>query len=383
MDRFDVVVVGSGPAGATAARELAARSVRVLLVERGPFDRDKPCGGGVVAGAAREIPFSIEPVVERRVRGFRLRLPRGRTLRHTSETGLAQMTRRSRLDPFLVARASERGARVDDHRRVRAVERDGTGFLVRFGRGDSARASAVVGADGAGGVVRGSLGLAALPRLVALEADAARVPERYAEHVGIGLGVARGGFSWVFPKLDRCNLGVGGAASEARSLRGSLEELFRREGLDPAAGSVRGHPIPVRDRSPLGRGPALLVGDAAGLADPLSGEGIGAALRSGRIAAEEIHRFLSGAAPDLRGYAARIESEIGRHLRVAARLHALLHRFPGAWFAVLGRSRLAHRLICALLEGSVGYADLCARLGPLGRWLARAPRGAPEEGSLG
>ncbi|MDE2639559.1 MAG: FAD-dependent oxidoreductase, partial [Chloroflexota bacterium] len=74
--RYDSIVVGAGPAGSLAAHDLAVAGARVLLVDRADFPRDKPCGGGVLIGAARHLPFSIEPVVERTLSDFRVRYRR-------------------------------------------------------------------------------------------------------------------------------------------------------------------------------------------------------------------------------------------------------------------------------------------------------------------
>src|SRR5690348_5347130 len=107
---YDAIVVGAGPAGSTAAREIASRGGSVLLLERARFPRDKPCGGGVTPRAARRLPFDLAPVVERAVDGvyFSLKLRSGFTRR--SGATLTYLTQRRLLDAFLVRQAECAGA---------------------------------------------------------------------------------------------------------------------------------------------------------------------------------------------------------------------------------------------------------------------------------
>src|SRR5919109_1392299 len=109
MSAFDVAVVGAGPAGSTAAYRLATAGARVLLVDRATFPRDKPCGGGVTVRAAKQLPFSIAPVVEDEVDVFELGLGYHRRFERRTRAPLIQMTQRRRLDAFLVEQAREAG----------------------------------------------------------------------------------------------------------------------------------------------------------------------------------------------------------------------------------------------------------------------------------
>src|SRR5688572_16750330 len=117
----DVIVVGAGPAGSTAAREVAARGASVLLLDRARFPRDKPCGGGVTVRCASLLPFSIAPVVEDVITGARLRVRDGRDVTRDAGRELTYMTQRRRLDAFLVERAQERGVEFRDGQTVTDV----------------------------------------------------------------------------------------------------------------------------------------------------------------------------------------------------------------------------------------------------------------------
>src|SRR5437899_301256 len=187
MRRFDAVLVGAGPAGSTAAHRLAAAGASVLLVDKARFPRDKPCGGGLTTRAVRQLPFSVEPVVEDVVHRFELRLGYRARFERVSDEALCFMTQRRRLDDFLAQKAQEAGAEF----------RDGTTLTL-----DEAHALAdvVVGADGVNGVT--ARGLATdCGHGVALEGNAP-LDARYRGKLVLELGVVPGGYGWVFPKGD-------------------------------------------------------------------------------------------------------------------------------------------------------------------------------------
>ncbi len=366
MRDYDVIVVGAGPAGSTAARELAA-SCRVLLLDRASFPRDKPCGGGVLISATTLLPFSLEPVTERVVSGFHVTYRRQVAFHHHFEEPLALMTQRTHLDAFLVDRAVEAGAEFRDACRVQDVELLPGSVAVTLANGDHLRTSAVIAADGANGPVRRSLGLPTLRRAVALEANLAGVGPSWRDSVGLDLGSIAGGYGWVFPKGDHCNIGVGGWPMVGPGLRTELNAYATTEGFDPAAlRGLRGHHLPLRDAgsiSALGR--IAFVGDAAGLIDPLSGEGIGNAIRSGTIAAQEATRILADQALDFAAYQRRIELELEPDLAASRQLQALFHRQPWPYVQMLRRSDRFWQAFCRIVRGEQTYVGLKGRLGPL------------------
>lgn len=159
-ERFDVVVIGAGPAGSATAYRVAAAGGSVLLADRAPFPRDKPCGGGLTRRALHELPVAIDSVVEDRVSRLELRLAyRDRTRFERASTGtLAAMTRRSRLDAFLAAQAAEAGANFRDGVRVSVLEVGDRRVWLDVG-GRRVEAAALVAADGANGAARRALGL--------------------------------------------------------------------------------------------------------------------------------------------------------------------------------------------------------------------------------
>ena len=352
MRRFDAIVVGAGPAGSTTAYRLARAGVSVLLLDRARFPRDKPCGGGLTLRAVRQLPFSVEAVVEERVDTLELELRYARRFVRRSREPLVLMTQRRRLDAYLVDRAVEAGAELRENAKVTRVAADGRVEV----DGETLVASAVVGADGANGVTARSLGLPArLEHGVALEGNVpyeAMERRRYERRAVVSVGVVPGGYAWVFPKGDHVNVGVGGWTSEGPRLRERLRELCVAHAIDESAVTeLRGHRLPMRggaQRADAGR--ALVVGDAAGIVDPLSGDGMYEAFLSGKLAAEAVLDLLGGRASDLFSYTRALARACAAAEAVSWRTKLAFDRFPAAAFE-LARLPLSWRLFETVVRG--------------------------------
>ena len=374
MQRYDVLVVGAGPAGSATAIHLARGGARVLLADRARFPRDKPCGGGVTGRALRQAPCDITPVVERVVHTFELRLHHGRSFRRTSSEPLILMTQRRRLDAHLAEQAVAAGASFRDKARVEQIEIGVNGVTATVG-GVPVSADLLVGADGANGVVARATGLdAGIVRGVALEGN---VPwqlldhDRYASTAVIEFGAPAGGYGWLFPKGEHANLGVGGWAEEGPHLRGYLGRLARAHSVDPAAiTDIRGHRLPMRRlgaSNPV-RDRVLLVGDAAGLVDPLSGDGMYEAFVSARLAAEAI------LAADPARYAGTLARTLDYHAGASWTAKRALDRHPTICFWA-ARSPGVFGVVAGLLRGDVGHPDEAKGLArPPLRLIARVAR---------
>jgi geranylgeranyl reductase family protein len=349
VQRFDVLVVGAGPAGSTAAYRLAREGASVLLADRARFPRDKPCGGGLTMRAVRQLPFSVEPVVEDRITRARCRLKYGPVMERSSERVLCLMTQRRRLDAFLVEQAAAAG--VDFRDGVRAkVESDRT---LRVD-GQPVQVDTVVGADGANGVTAKALGLGGgIVNGVALEGNLPyeRLPsDNWRGMLVLELATLPGGYGWIFPKGDHVNVGVGGWGTEGPRLRSHLEILCDHYGISvDELSSLRGHRLPMRrPETRLGAGRALLVGDAAGVLDPVSGDGIYEALVTGKLAADHI---LAGTHAD---YDAAVHERLDPLSSAGWGAKKALDRFPRAVFAIM-RLPVTWRVLEKLMLGEVAH----------------------------
>jgi geranylgeranyl reductase family protein len=366
---YDAIVVGAGPAGSTTTRLLGEQGAQVLLLDRARFPRDKPCGGGITVQAARAAGVDISPVVERTVHACRVSFRQGRAFERRSSEPLTYMTQRRRLDEHLVACATQAGATFHDGAAVREIELTPAGAIVRA-NGDAYHTRTLVGADGANGVVARSVGLAPIGQsAVALEGN---VPlegaqrGRWEQTIALDFGDIPGGYGWLFPKGNHVNVGVGGWRFTGPTLRNKLRALCRYLELEESKlFGLRGHHLPMRaPGAPIARGSALLVGDAAGLVDPLSGEGIHAAFASGGLAAEAIGRYLAGETDTLGGYEASVDRELMMEVAVSTRLQSIFHRLPRPCIAVMRRSDRFWGVLRSIVRGETGYVDVRRKLGP-------------------
>jgi geranylgeranyl reductase family protein len=336
---YDVAIVGGGPAGSTAAYRLATAGASVLLLDKARFPRDKPCGGGVTGRAARLLPFSIEPVVEDAVDRLECGLRYRRRFTRHARAPLAYMTQRRRLDHFLLRKAAEAGAEVREGETADARELD---------------ARIVIGADGCNGASAKQLGLAdGVVHGVALEANYPHEP-RFARAMVLEIAVIRGGYGWVFPKGDHVNVGVGGNGEEGSRLRAELRRMCEMYGIDPdAAKDTRGYRLPLRlPGTRLARGRTAVIGDAAGLVDPFSGDGMYEAFLSAQLVAEATLDVLAGRAENLDAYQAAVERRIAPLTRAGWGAKRAFERFPRTTYA-LARLPVTFRALEKLLQGDL------------------------------
>lgn len=317
-----IAVVGAGPAGATAARLLAAWGARVVLLEAHRLPRRKLCGGGLTPKAQRLVPPSALATVERRVHRVELRggwLP---GLALDEPAAEIAMVERDRFDAALVDAAAAVGADVRDGERVLAITEDADGVTLTTASG-RLRVDVVVAADGDPSGLARRLGLGGAPsrRSLALEIDLP-LSERLATDTAVLAFAIAGGYAWYFPKGDHANVGAGtyhvagGPGAVDRPLRQVLSRFAASVGLNAAEGKVAGHWIAQGlRRGPLASPRVVLAGDAAATADPLFGEGISYAIVSGLAAAQAVTDWDGGRIPDLRGYDARLRTLLGPAMR--------------------------------------------------------------------
>ena len=364
--RYDVIVVGAGPAGSTTARECASRGLSVLLLDRAEFPRDKPCGGAVTVRAAAELPFDLAPVVERVMFGMYLTVNRAKGFYRRSTRELAYFTQRRHLDTYLVERATEAGARLRERAAVREVETRASYTTVRTDD-ESFEGRTLVAADGANGQTARLAGVGVgLIHGVALEGNitpSGDYPKGWEDVMALDVGGPPGGYGWMFPKGDHLNIGVGGFKHVGPNIRESLDQLVRFYGFDASdIWGVRGHLLPLRrPTSALVSGNVILVGDAAGLLDPLTGEGIHAAIWSGKAAARHLAAYLGEEERDLDTYRREVERELIPELRVSRRFKDLFHLAPGFYIRIERWTSVLWNLTVRILRGDQTYDGVMDR----------------------
>ena len=373
MERRDVVIVGSGPAGAATALRLAARdpalAARTVMLEKARHPREKTCAGGVIPKALRllaelDVAFTVPHA---RVDGAAVAVA-GRGVRVTA-ADLCRVVRRAEFDATLAWAARDRGVELREEEHVTHLARDGGGVRVETSR-RTYWAPLVVGADGSGSAVRRALvGPASGPVARALMCDvpiratgwdghAARRYDFDFRPCTTGLR----GYRWVFPCViggePHANVGVYALPPiDGVRMRRELDELLGELGAAPCATGWKAFPIRTFDTGTRVAAPhALLVGDAAGV-DPLMGEGISFALEYGMLAADAIVAGRGQEDLGARAYARTVtEGALGRKLRRLA-LGTRLFYGPRRrlWFRVAAASRRAQTIGLAWYNGQGGW----------------------------
>jgi geranylgeranyl reductase len=341
-ERFDAVVIGGGPAGATAASELARQGHAVLLLDRA--GRIKPCGGAIPPRLIRDFDIPDHLLVARATSACMVS-PSDRRVEMPINGGYVGMVDRGQFDEWLRQRAAASGA----ERRTGLFERltrddDGTP-VVHYqpgGDGDGAdlktvRARIVIGADGANSAVaRQTMPPGERPPYVFAYHEIVRSPARGSVagfdgsrcHIFYRGTLSPDFYAWVFPHGETTSVGTG-SAQKGFSLRGAVGAVRAEFGLD-AVETLRceGAPLPLRPRRRWDNGrDVVLIGDAAGAVAPASGEGIYYAMLTGRLAAEATARALMTGRP--RELAMVRKAFMAEHGRVFWIL-GLLQRF---WYA--------------------------------------------------
>lgn len=361
---YDVIVVGLGPAGATAARALAAAGLRVLGLDQAQFPRYKACGGGLSHRLERLLDPEFHAVVERTVYGTTVVFPGGRAVRARIDRPVIYTVMRARFDHLLVDQARRAGAAVREGERVRDVRVGADALEVATAAGRY-QARFLVGADGAHGVVGRALAMGSPGRRAALiEGELARratADPPPADEALLEFGQLAGGYGWIFPKAGaHLSVGVGGLGATGQRPKAHYHAFLQRYPvIDPAGGRQYGHALPLwNGRRGLTRGRALLVGDAGALVDPFTGEGIYFAVRSGQLAADVIRAAAGAGRGDLAAYDRRLAAELYPELAVARRVAFWVYRFPRLAQAIVERHPAVLERYSGIFRGELTYRQL-------------------------
>ncbi|MFJ9852567.1 geranylgeranyl reductase family protein [Streptomyces sp. NPDC101150] len=379
---WDVVVVGAGPAGASAAHAAACTGRRVLLLEKAELPRYKTCGGGIIGPSRDSLPPGFELPLRDRVHAVTFSMNGKLTRTRRSKHMLFGLINRPEFDAGLVESAKDAGARVRTGVTVARVEQHGAEVpdrrtvAVVLSNGEVLLARAVVGADGSAGRIGAHVGVKTEQVDLGLESEIP-VPETVAEdwagRVLIDWGPIPGSYGWVFPKGDTLTVGVISERGEGAATKRYLEDFIGRLGLagfEPSISS--GHLTRCRsDDSPLSRGRVLVCGDAAGLLEPWTREGISFALRSGRLAGEwavrvsEAHDAVDARRQAL-NYAFAIKAGLGVEMGVGRRMLGAFSRRPGMFHAAITGFRPAWNAFAKITRGTTTLGEL-VRTHPMAR----------------
>ena len=314
MWSFDVVVVGGGPGGASAAYFLKKGGAKVLVIEKKSLPRYKVCAAGVATSALEIFPFSFDKIIDSYIEKATF-CYREKRITHSLPKNSLIMTMRDKLDYFLLQNAD---VEVWENTTVSKVLVFKNYSIIKTHKGKSVKTKYVIGADGVGSVVGKSCGLLKKQQLgLALEVELSvdeKILKEYASRLLVSFGVLKEGYFWIFPKKYHLSVGIGTIRNKERLLK-PFKKVINT--FLPIKNNMKifAHPLPIHyGNYNIMKHNVFLVGDAATLVDPLTGEGIRHAILSGKIAAECIIDSTE------ESYPKRIKKEIGKDLIWSKRL---------------------------------------------------------------
>lgn len=330
--KYDVLIVGAGPAGTITGYCLARAGFHVLIFEAARLPRYKPCAGAVAARILDILDFDISPVLERAIYSFYFTHKFERGHLFTAESPLAYMVMRDKFDCLLAEMATQAGAKVIQEAKVTDVKIHDDKVVV-VAAGKEFYGQILIGADGSKGIVAKKLELSDDRRLVVTVQSEVFVDSSIMAELGslmwTDIGSVPFGYAWSFPKADHLSIGVGALQKRTRGLKNYFWECL--ESMVPSYQSIQiyVHPLAIwGGRYKLAGNRFLLVGDAAGITDPLTGEGIYYAIRSGVLAAQVIGRCLPRGQYDMHEYEMAVRSKLGRSLQTSMILSCLFYALP-------------------------------------------------------
>lgn len=363
-----VAVLGGGPAGSMAAARLASAGIETIILDE-KLAWEKPCGGGITYKAYRQYPFLIENETPKRaVTTATLAEPKGGSVTMKLRHPLLVYSRLD-LNRMLLARAEQAGARLEKER-VTGLERQGSGWAVKTksGRLD---ADYVVVATGARNTLRN----------VGTEWTSADtmcamgyfVPGERAE-IDIQFFPNFEGYIWVFPRCGHLSVGICAKGEKSNEVRARLHRYMEEKEIGLEGATFFGHVIPALERPSWranrvsGEG-WMAVGDAAGLVDPVTGEGLYYAIRSGDLAAESVLNEQHGPAQKHALYRSQIHGEFIEDLTFGAGLakrffiqQILFSSVPARMIELMRHSPRMREIVQDLFAGTQGYLDLKDRI---------------------
>ena len=358
-EQWDVAVIGAGPAGLAAASAAAAAGARTIVLERAEHPRYKTCGGGLI-GASRAAASGLIDVPARDdIRSATITLRGGQAFTRTHGEQLLAMVVREEFDAALLKRAEENGAQIRQRAQVRAIEQGDGHATARLADGTEVSARAIIGADGSSGITARHVGARFDQVDLGLELEIAvpdEVASQWAGRVLLDWGKIPASYGWVFPKGDRLTVGVIAARGQGEATKAYLREFVTRLGLEGLeAVQDSGHLTRCRaDDSPLRLGSVLVTGDAAGLLEPWTREGISFALRSGALAGKH------AATGDLDGYVRAVQATLVPEMRAGRTLLSAFTRHAGTFHRGLSTAK-GWSVFVQVCRSDISLAELVTR----------------------
>jgi geranylgeranyl reductase family protein len=360
---YDAIIIGGGVAGTSAAYFLAKGGKNVLLLEKEKLPRYKTCGGGVISRISDILPYEIYPIVDKKMYTADI-------FDHVNNIGfhvkrdepIINMTMRENLDYFMLEKASEQNAICKDEETVTDIIQNGKHVEV-ITKNDKYKTHFVIAADGATGITARKLGIHKhYKRIPALEYEVYVDNKQFETHshtTRFDFGFVPAGYAWVFPKKEHLSIGLLAMNGSQVSLRKYLDDYINMLGIkDIKETKKHGYYIPPYKKKEFTNGRILLVGDAAGLIDPMTGEGISYAIESGQCAADAITKGGDEVERVIKNYERNLK-KIVKELRCAKILSLFVYTSPSLREFVFRRyGKKLSELMTDVITGRKKYSKL-------------------------
>jgi geranylgeranyl reductase family protein len=367
----EVAIIGAGPAGATLAYELLQGGLKPVLIDKAVFPRVKICGGGLTIKALKFLALDLGEVLENEIRRVKVSFNLNQAFTKTSPQPLMYTVERKHFDAALVDRVRRTGGEFREGEWVEKIAAGpGTALIITTSR-RSFKARIVVGADGARSLVAASIGLQPVDfRHLGLQVE---VPQRlirqnafdFTRTIFLDMGSIPDGYAWGFPRGDFLVIGVGGLLHQGAQLKAYLARVLSHLGLEEQRFPLMAHLIPHRvTPKPVMQGRVLLVGDAAGLTDFWTGEGICFALESAHLAARQILKFFQGDAGALSHYQVQVDRQITPELAASYQFSKLFNYLGPLAFRALRHYDYPWEVFCRIMRGDRSFLEIKKRFRP-------------------
>ena len=354
---FDCIIVGAGPAGASAAYHLAKKGRSVTILEKGAWPRYKPCNGGVSPAIAQYFDFDLEPAISFKINQLRYTWELDDPVEVQIPDRELLVVRRDLFDELLVQQAQAQGATFQAETEVTGIEWSRDRWQVNT-PGGPVEGRYIIAADGAKGPMAKWLKLKQGKQRTAglLQVSSASVEKT----LHYDFGSQKNGFIWTYPSQDGYSIsGTAFQGGDPKNLRSTLENYGRSRQLDIGGAQYHEHPLRLWDSDrKLHTQNALLAGEAAQIVDPLSGEGIRPSIVSGVKAAEAIDGAIAGDGKALENYTKTLAEEWGADMKWAARISGVFYKLPKVSYRAGVKRPAASKVMSQILCGQLSYAEV-------------------------
>jgi len=361
---YDLIIIGGGPSGASAGRRAGTLGLKTLLLEKEKFPRYKPCGGGLSAHAISYLDFELpQDIIEWEVTGVR-GVFKDQMIEVHKDHNISSLVSRAVFDNFLLKKAKETGIEIHTGEKVLSCT-EKPEFVEVITKKQTYQAKFAIVAEGAHGLIKTCVRPADtreeywISVVAEIPAEEREIEKRLGKTVELQLGVASGGYGWIFPHKTYYSVGIGGVSKDFQHPKESMLEFLKENGFSGEY-KLHGHKIPRGGiKRKISSSRILLSGDAAGFVDAFSGEGLAYAIRSGQLAANMLAEISQQRRKlkDLHKYESICRAEFGIHLKYSLIVSRLIHSFPERSFKTFINNREILEKYLEVVDFTIDYKD--------------------------